>query len=77
MPFRFPAAIIGAVKLLQVYSMAVERPDKKSFTPRQKQEMAERWQQLVKQFDGELRTKGLSDEERESLLQELLADTQK
>ncbi len=57
--------------------MAVERPGKKSFTPKQKQEMAARWQQLVEQFDAELRKKGLSDDERESLLAELMADTKR
>ncbi len=57
--------------------MAIERPGNKSYSPKQKQEMAERWKQLVEQFDAELRKKGLSDEERETLLQELLADTKR
>ena len=57
--------------------MAVERPGQKSYTPKQKQEMAARWQQLVEQFDAELRKKGLSDEERQTLLAELLADTKR
>ncbi|MDE1151704.1 MAG: hypothetical protein PW788_04125 [Micavibrio sp.] len=52
--------------------MAVERiPPKKSFSARERQDMYERWQQLVQQFDREMRDKGMTDEQREDLLKEL------
>lgn len=36
--------------------------------------IAEEWKKLVEKIDAELRAKGLSDEERERLLREILAE---
>jgi uncharacterized membrane-anchored protein len=35
-------------------------------------ELAQRWKELVEKFDKELRDKGLTDEQREQLLKEIL-----
>lgn len=37
-----------------------------------REELVQEWQEIVKQFDKELRDKGLTDEQREKLLKELL-----
>lgn len=36
--------------------------------------IAEEWKKLVEKIDAELRAKGLSDEDRERLLREILAE---
>lgn len=37
-----------------------------------KEELARRWKELVEKFDKELRDKGLTDDQREQLLKEIL-----
>lgn len=44
----------------------------KPSTAEDREQLAKRWKDLVEKFDAELRAKGLSDEERERLLQDLL-----
>lgn len=39
-----------------------------------REELVRRWQELVEKFDKELRDKGLTDEQREQLLRELLEE---
>lgn len=51
--------------------MSVQNPKLSS------EELVKEWQDLVKQFDKELREKGLTEEQRERLLKELLEGNDK
>jgi uncharacterized membrane-anchored protein len=50
--------------------MTTPTPDKSQ----DKEELARQFKELVDKFDKELRDKGLTDEQREQLLRELLED---